>query len=400
MPDTLTTPRLIGSFALAAVVFLTGCQSMPWNQKTEDELALEQEFEQDLGGTLEDSSAVNKKEDQLFPDSGSNESTLSQEEEDFFGKSAGTQEVSGQTPVESPQTETASNEGFGGFFGEETSQPQEDNLEDYLLEDKDEALGTEKTVVAQNPVTETPSNEGVNPGFDSIDQKTDIEEMKVDIQILQSQQEALIQRVKELQTVIQDMEPRLTATQERLETNLNMTAQQTMGLAPAIETLKQQIDALGTEIQSMKDAGPMTQAKLTPRKGPAIMKKATAYKIPQEYTQALNAYRSGQYDESIMMFQEYRLKNPPADLQDNIIFWLGNNYYQLGRFDEAISHFEIVLTQYPQGNKVHDSRFMMGVTLHKMGDTGRALDTLEKALQMNPPSEVRDKIERHLMEIK
>ena len=43
---------------------------------------------------------------------------------------------------------------------------------------------------------------------------------------------------------------------------------------------------------------------------------------------------------------------------------------------------------------------MMGVTLQKMGDTGRALDVLEKALQANPPSEVRKKIEAQLMEIK
>lgn len=398
MPNTLSTPRLVGLLALTAAIFLSGCQSMPWNQKTEDELALEQEFEQDLGGALQDSSTSTQKEDPLFSDA-DNQSGLSKEEQDFFGESADTQEVSGQTPVESPKTEAASNEGFGNFFGDDPTQPNEDNLEGYL-EDKDEALGTEKTVVAESPGTEAPATGTGNQGFDSIDQKTDMEEMKVDIQILQSQQEALIQRVKELQTVIQDMEPRLTATQERLETNLNMAAQQTVSLAPAIETLKQQINGLATEIQSLKDAGPMTQAKMTPRKGPSTMKKTTAHKIPQEYTQALNAYRSGKYDESIMLFQEYRLKNPPADLQDNILFWLGNNYYQLGRYDEAISHFEMVLDQYPQGNKVHDSRFMMGVTLHKMGDTGRALDTLEKALQMNPPTEVRDKIERHLMEIK
>ena len=43
---------------------------------------------------------------------------------------------------------------------------------------------------------------------------------------------------------------------------------------------------------------------------------------------------------------------------------------------------------------------MLGVSYQKKGDTGRALDALEVALKSNPPSEVRQKIEKHLMEIK
>ncbi|CAI2718496.1 tetratricopeptide repeat protein [Nitrospina watsonii] len=391
MPNILITPRLIGILTLTAAFLLSGCQSMPWNKKTEDELALEQEFEQELDSQMENASANPQDENQLFTDSGEGaSSTLSEEEKSFFGESPETQEIGSQQPVESQQMETAG-EQEAGFFGDEAGATEE-NLDAFM--DDTTKSGTGTAVMTEAPEA------GTNAGFDSIDQKTDVEEMKVDIQILQSQQEALIQRVKELQTVLQDMEPRLTATQERLEANLNMAAQQTVNLVPEIETLKQHINTLAGEIHNLKEGAAMQQTKMAPRKGPATMKKTTAYKPPQEYTTALNAYRNSNYDESIMLFQEYRLKNPPEDLKDNIIFWLGNNYYQLGRYDEAMTHFEMVLNQHPQGNKVHDSRFMMGVTLQKMGDTGRALDVLEKALQMNPPSEVRQKIERHLMEIK
>ena len=46
-------------------------------------------------------------------------------------------------------------------------------------------------------------------------------------------------------------------------------------------------------------------------------------------------------------------------------------------------------------NNEHTRRYS-----RKKGDTGRALDALEIALKGNPPSEVRQKIEKQLMEIK
>lgn len=403
MPSIQTAPRLFFALVIAAGFLFSGCSSMPWNKKTEDELALEQEFEQGVSGQVEGASSGSKEESSFFGESGPKQTgtqkdALTEEEKQFFGEDTATQEISGQQPVENSQNELAKNPDFENFFGEDASDPDENPAP--MQSGTTETSPTGPAVMGQTQTSGPNSPQGTTHGFDSIDQKSDVEEMKVDIQILQSQQEALIQRVKELQAVIQDMEPRLMATQERLENNLSMAAGQTESLIPEIESLKQNINKLSEEITALKDSGGIQQAKLAPRKNRKATAKATAYKTPEEYNKALDAYRKGNYDESIMLFQEYRLKNPPENLKDNVIFWLGNNYYQLGRYDEALSHFEMVLNQYPHGNKVHDSRFMMGVTLQKMGDTGRALDVLEKALQANPPSDVRKKIEAQLREIK
>jgi TolA-binding protein len=402
MPSIQIAPRLFFILIFIAGFVFSGCSSMPWNQKTEDELALEQEFDKETTGQLEGSSADTKDESQFFDEQDKQpgqqeQGALTEEEKQFFGEDTTTQEITGQPSVEKGQAEEAQDSDLENFFGEEA--PKQEERLGQIQDEASELTETGKAVMEEAPGTATMDSEEMAQGFDSIDQKTGVEEMKVDIQILQSQQEALIQRVKELQTVIQDMEPRLTAIQGRLETNLGVAAGQTQSLAPEIESLKQNINKLSDEISSLKGSGSMKQAKLAPRKSRKPTKKTTAYKTPSEYNKALKAYRDGSYDESIMLFQEYRLKNPPEDLKDNVIFWLGNNYYQLGRYDEAMSHFEMVLNQYPTGNKVHDSRFMMGVTLQKMGDTGRALDVLEKALQANPPSDVRKKIEAQLMEI-
>ena len=61
-------------------------------------------------------------------------------------------------------------------------------------------------------------------GFASVDQKTDKEELKVDVAVLQSQQEDLMFRVQELQKIVNNLEPRLTATQEKMDASLSMGA--------------------------------------------------------------------------------------------------------------------------------------------------------------------------------
>ena len=141
------------------------------------------------------------------------------------------------------------------------------------------------------------------------------------------------------------------------------------------------------------------QAKLV-RKVRPMKRYPKISKAPKRYNEALAAYKAGKYDESILLFQEMSLGNPPQNLKDNIVFWMGSNYLKLDMYDDAIKQYQTVLAQYPGGNKVHDARYMLGVCYQKKGDTGRALDALEMALKGNPPSEVRQKIEKQLMEIK
>ena len=236
-------------------------------------------------------------------------------------------------------------------------------------------------------------------GFASVDQKTDQDELKADVEILQGQQEVLISRVRELQEIIQTFEPRLAATQDSLQNSLASSSEQSQSLEPEVASLREEVNRLTDEIDRLKQALPAPRmARSTPRQSRRVSQGSA--KTPGEYNQALDRYLSGNFEESLLMFQELSLKNPPEDLKDNILFWIGSNYLKLGLYVDAIAQFQGVMEQYPEGNKVHDSRFLMGVSNQKKGDTGKALDILDLALQTNPPADIRKKIERQLMEIK
>ena len=223
-------------------------------------------------------------------------------------------------------------------------------------------------------------------GFASVDQQTDRGELKGDVESLQNQQEALISKVRELEEVLSTLEPKIDAATERLEGSVSSATDSADFLEPEVEDLKSQVARLNEEISRIK-----TQ-KSNVAKPSRTKRHRRKAKTPPEYDRALSAYRSKNYDESILLFQNLDLSNPPSRLRDNIAFWIGSNYLALEMYDDAILQFETVLNKYPSGNKVHDSRYMLGVAYSKKGETSRAIEILEGALKRNPSAEVRGKI--------
>ncbi len=222
-------------------------------------------------------------------------------------------------------------------------------------------------------------------GFASADQHTDKNELNVDVENLQNQQETLISKVRELEELLDALHPKIDAASEKLESSVFSSTDSSDFLKLEVEDLKAQIVRLNEKVAQIK-------MQKTQASSPKRPKYRARTKTPSEYDKALNAYRSRDYDESILLFQNLTLGNPPNKLKDNITFWMGVNYVALKMYDEAILQFETVLNKYPMGNKAHDSRYMLGLTYSKRGEISRAVEILEGALTKNPPSEVREKV--------
>ncbi len=238
--------------------------------------------------------------------------------------------------------------------------------------------------------------EGGGGDFSSTEQSADSSALKGDVESLQSQQEALISKVRELEEILLTLEPKVSAAQERLEGSLASASGQSQFLEPEVEELKLKVNHLNEEINRLKMAKASgSMARPRSNASPIRQSKGT----PSQYNKALGAYQSGNYDESILLFQNFALSNPPGHLKDNILFWIGSNYVKLEMYDNAIIQFDTVLNQFPNGNKAHDSRLMLGVSYFKKGDSSRAIEVLETALKYNPPSDVKGKIMAQLSEI-
>ena len=73
--------------------------------------------------------------------------------------------------------------------------------------------------------------------FSSINQNADSSALQGDVESLQSQQEALISKVRELEEILLTLEPKVSATQERLEGSLASVSGQSQFLEPEVEEL-------------------------------------------------------------------------------------------------------------------------------------------------------------------
>ena len=271
-------------------------------------------------------------------------------------------------------------------FEEDFPFEDEQNLQKASTSSEDEFFAEDSSLIDSG---------GGDSGFSSLDPSADANELKGDVQSLQSQQEALISKVRELEEILITLEPKVSATQERLEGSLSAASSQSEFLEPEVEELKRQVAMLNDELTGLKSGrgGPAKS------RGMTRMPAKAGGQTPPEYKQALDAYNSGNYDESILLFQNFALSNPPSSLKDNILYWIGSNYVKLEMYDDAIKQFDTLLHQYPNGNKAHDSRLMMGVSYYKKGESSRAVDVLETALKYNPPADVRGKILSQLNEI-
>ncbi len=263
----------------------------------------------------------------------------------------------------------ASGEGEDDFFDE-----GENSFGDDFAFDDDQALG-----------------EGEDD-FASIDQRSDKNELKMDVGTLQTQQEALISKVSELEEVLRTLEPKIDEAEEKLEGSLSALSGQSEYLEPEVEELKLQVARLSDEINRIRSV------KISNSRARGISRRRSI-STPPQYNKALASYRAGNYDESILQFQSFSLANPPHRLKDNIDYWIGSNYVKLEMYEDAVTQFETVINSYPRGNKVHDSRFMLGRVYSLKGESSRAVEILQSALKNNPPSEVRGKILKQLKNI-
>jgi len=219
-----------------------------------------------------------------------------------------------------------------------------------------------------------------------------------DVETLQIQQEALVSKVREMEEMLTAMEPKVEAAQERLEGSREGAEKAEM-LEPEVQELKTQVSDLKAEIARLKEQKTVAMAPPAAKARPTRAAPGGAAGTPPEYDRALAAYNSGKYDESILQFQNLALSNPPVNLQDNILFWIGSNYVKLEMYDDAIKNFESVISKFPRGNKVHDARYMLGVVYHKKGEASRAIEVLQAALKTNPPADVKSRIQSKLKEI-
>lgn len=106
----------------------------------------------------------------------------------------------------------------------------------------------------------------------------------------------------------------------------------------------------------------------------------------EAYTLAYNDYLRGNYDLSILGFQNYLSLYPHSTNVPQALYWIGQAYYNKAAYAEAVSFFEQIETRFPQHDTAPNAMLKMGLSLVELGKIDLAKATLQKVADKFPQS--------------
>lgn len=151
--------------------------------------------------------------------------------------------------------------------------------------------------------------------------------------------------------------------------------QQVAKLEEEKRTATARVAELETEVTELKENITVLQ---TPPK-PVIAD------VRESYQQALQLYRSHNYEDAAAMFQALLDAGIPERLEDNCHYWLGECAYGAKRYQEAIEHFQKVFG-FRMSEKKDEAQIMIANCYYAMGDNVQAKLEYEKLITKFPAS--------------
>ncbi len=107
----------------------------------------------------------------------------------------------------------------------------------------------------------------------------------------------------------------------------------------------------------------------------------------ENYKKALQLLRSGEFDQSRSVFQNFARENPGTAFTDNALFWGGICSMKLGQPDQAVVSFSEAYQKYPAEDMVSPSLYYMAEALFALGSGNDGVLTLQKLVDEHPTSE-------------
>ncbi|MGA7950496.1 MAG: tol-pal system protein YbgF [Thiobacillaceae bacterium] len=98
------------------------------------------------------------------------------------------------------------------------------------------------------------------------------------------------------------------------------------------------------------------------------------------YEAALNQFRAANYAGAIAGFKGFVKAYPTSSLASNAQYWIGYSYYAMGDYRTALAHQQKLLVEFPQSGKVPDALLNIARCQEELRQTSSARKTLEEII--------------------
>jgi len=120
----------------------------------------------------------------------------------------------------------------------------------------------------------------------------------------------------------------------------------------------------------------------------------------KQYKTALNEYYKGNFEKSILLFEEFLTSYPDSELVPNAHYWIGENYYSAKNYPKALREFQFVVSNFPEHQKGWDAQLKIGLTYYQMNDFKSAYQELMVIKNQNPAYPQMPIVDKYLSKLK
>jgi len=212
--------------------------------------------------------------------------------------------------------------------------------------------------------------------------KSQVRELQALIRLLQSDQAAVQESVRNIPTQYQfvldkldQMNLVLTKMAEDMLTSKGTSPPQSAG--PEVKEAPPAEKKGGEE----KKAPPAEQKPAQPTPP------ATTLSPQEVYNASYSDYLKGNFDLALEGFKVYRDNFPDSPLADNALYWIGECLFSQRKFNPAIDEFNDLILNYPQSDKIAASYLKKGLAQAELGRKDEAIVTLKLLLGKYPLEE-------------
>jgi TolA-binding protein len=164
--------------------------------------------------------------------------------------------------------------------------------------------------------------------------------------------------------------------EKALAERLAQTEAANIELGQRLETMQAELEA------SRKEPEPAVPAPTIEPGLPAVAE----FEPLTVYRQALDLYRTRQYETALGYFAQVVQRAPESDRADNAQYWMGECHYGLGRWRPALAAFTKVFA-YRKTEKADDSQLKIARCYLNLGEKDQALLAFQKLLEEYADSE-------------
>lgn len=223
-----------------------------------------------------------------------------------------------------------------------------------------------------------------------------LDQVATDLQGIQGRLEENSHLLADLSLRVDDQTFRSTELNGRLDTldtqiaTLEKSAAALSKVVAAMEevvTLPPELKSSGTAENKPADESvlPPEERIVLPGR-PTEPDKRTGLSPSEAYGLAYNDYLKGNYDLSLLGFQNFLTQYKTTSLAPNAQYWIGESHYGKKEYMKAIEAFDKVVSDYPKSDKIPGAILKAGYAWIEIGDLAKGRSYLKTVVEKYPLS--------------